>query len=255
VDFWEDYEVLKVETPELLELRLPLAGIGPRFLAALVDYLILMLTTGLLVVVAIAVISIGAIPSSSGNPGVLAIIIGVAFGLLAILIWVGYFAVIEWSWNGQTIGKRLTGIRVIKRNGTSITFRDAFIRALMRLVDWLPANGLVALVSFFATKNQQRLGDLVADTVVVREFRSRLPLNWTGGALPASSGKGELSPQLLHAIGSYLSRCAALSTATREELSRACIRALGYDSGAMSLGDQEHYLASIASGAFGAGRV
>lgn len=249
MDFWEDYEVLKVETPELLELRLPLAGIGPRFLAALIDYLILLVATVLLMLIAGFVLSATAWTGGTGGPPTWLLWVAGAFALGGLLIWIGYFVVLETMWNGQTVGKRATGIRVIKRSGTSITARDALVRGLMRIIDWLPANGLVALVSFFATKNQQRLGDLVADTVVVREFRSKLPLNWTGGSVPLNAQRGALSPQLLHAIGSYLSRAGTLPLGARDELSRACIRALGYDPGAMSLAEQEHYLASIASGA------
>lgn len=249
MDFWEDYEVLKVETPELLELRLPLAGIGPRFLAAVIDYLILMVVTVLLVLIAILIVSVAALPAVGNSPPAWIWWLVGAVGLAGMLVWVGYFVVLETNWNGQTVGKRTTGIRVIKRNGTSITARDALVRGLMRLIDWMPANGLVGLISFFATQSQQRLGDLVADTVVVREFKSKLPLNWTGGSVPLSGPKGALSPQLMHAIGSYLARAGTLPLAARDELSRACIRALGYEPGGMTLAEQEHYLASIASGA------
>lgn len=248
MDFWEDYEVLKVETPELLELRLPLAGIGPRFLAALIDYVVLIAATIVLMIVAGIVLSTSAWTGGTGGPQHWLLWVAGLMALAGLLVWVGYFVVLETVWNGQTIGKRVTGIRVIKRNGTSITARDALVRGLMRIIDWLPANGMVALVSFFATRHQQRIGDLVADTVVIREFRSRKPLNWTGGSVPLGGPQGTLSPQLRYAIGSYLSRAATLPLVTRNELSRACIRALGYDPGAMSLREQEHYLASIAAG-------
>ena len=85
-------------------------------------------------------------------------------------------------WNGQTPGKRALRIRVIQDNGLPLTTNATLTRNLVRLFDYFPALYAVGLVVMFATKHTQRLGDLAARTVVVREQRtvdiSSLHENW-----------------------------------------------------------------------------
>jgi len=249
MEYWEDYEVLRVETPELLELRLPLAGFGPRFLAAAVDYLLIGLAYVIFAIAGIAVASTSSLFSSSSAPSTIFIIIVAAFLVLMLLLPFIYYCYFEYAWNGQSPGKRVAGIRVVKRGGVPLSFRDVLIRNLLRMVDWLPSSGFIALVSFFATKHQQRLGDLAADTVVVREFRSKVPLTFAGGEAPSQMyAPGTLTPQLSYVIQSYLSRSSRFDTPLRLQICQAVISKLGYDPGALSLSEQEHYLASILRG-------
>src|SRR4051812_37112925 len=102
--------------------------------------------------------------------------------VLAVLIvsvsalWSGYFAVFEWIWRGQTPGKRWMKLRVIREDGRPISFYEAMIRNLLRLIDFMvPPFYSVGLVSVFATERDQRIGDLVAGTVVVREREAEAP--------------------------------------------------------------------------------
>lgn len=155
---------LIIETPEQTSLDFPLAGIGSRFLAMAADTVIQGVVTGLLVlVVALA------------TPGFLwfgnlttewawALVILVLF-----LLYAGYFAFFEAIWNGQTPGKRFAQLRVMKDDGRPISAYDAIARNLLRAVDSLPMLYGVGVISVLVSKNNKRLGDFVAGTVVVHE--------------------------------------------------------------------------------------
>jgi uncharacterized RDD family membrane protein YckC len=242
-DFLEDYEVLVIETPENLELRLPLAGFGPRFLAQLLDQLAIGLIVTVIIAIGMSIVfgySMGSDPESTGLQVVLLMVLALFIATL------GYYLFFEYFWNGQTPGKRLLGIRVICRGGMPLTFREVLIRNLLRLVDLLPTYGFVGLICFFSTRNQQRLGDLAADTVVVREFSSRIPYSWeaTTGAADFT-GRAMLTPRASYVIQSYLSRRGEIDMAQRIELSEGIINSLGHDAAALSLSERENYLASI----------
>lgn len=242
MEFWEDYEVLTVETPENIELRHPLAGFGPRFLALVVDSLLQGVALVLVLIMAIAI----AVAASAGSEGgaVLMLIIMLA-GVILVLL--GYFVIFEVIWNGQTPGKRVTGIRVIKRGGLPLTFTDSLLRNLVRLVDYFPSYGLIGLVSFFVTRNQQRLGDLVADTVVVREFKpGTTPYTWFAPQAGVDADRSAaIPPAISYVMGSYLGLAATLPVEERLALTARIIEKLGYSPQLMSLREREAYLASL----------
>jgi len=241
VEFLEDYEVLTVETPENIELRLPLAGFGPRFLAQLIDGLIQGAIAFVLVLVVIifATFSMVADPTTGATVMLLLIILSV------ILTTLGYFIIFETIWNGQTPGKRITGIRVVKRGGLPLTFTDALLRNLIRIVDNLPSYGLVGLISFFSTRNQQRLGDLVADTVVVREFKRGVPFTWAGREIAISEGSAAIPPAMSYVMSTYLLRATGFPIEERLRLTTRIIHQLGYDPTQMSLAERDEYIASL----------
>ena len=149
---------LEILTPERAVLGFRLAGIGARALAHLLDVLI--------VGAGIVLISIGAGAAFGSLDGALAV--GVA--VFSIFAWaVLYFVLSEGLWNGQTIGKRTLGIRVRMADGTPLGMEAAILRNLMRPADVLPGPYLVGLGSIFLSARAQRLGDLVAGTVVITE--------------------------------------------------------------------------------------
>ena len=240
-EFWEDYEVLTVETPENIELKLPLAGFGPRLLAQVIDSLISGLA-GTLVLVLVLFAMINNIDFTTGE-GVMPVLM-IAM-VASLVIWLAYFIVFEGLWNGQTPGKRATGIRVVKRGGLPLAFRDVLLRNFLRIIDYFPSHGLVGLVCFFATGNQQRVGDLVADTVVIKEFSQRLPFTWVGSTLGSAGAATGLTPQLSYVAGSYLSRSRYLDATVQLEITARIIKALGYDPGQMSIREREDYIASV----------
>jgi uncharacterized RDD family membrane protein YckC len=167
---------LNIETPEQVELRFPIAGIGSRFLAVLTDSLLKAAALGLLIffyllVSGSSMISIGA---SISNTRANWLIAG-CFLFLFLAQW-AYYSLFEALWNGQTPGKRLLKIRVIKDSGRQITFFEALARNLLRIVDWFPTLYFVGVISMLCNREQKRLGDLVAGTIVVHERSDEQPL-------------------------------------------------------------------------------
>jgi len=164
-----------IDTPELVELRFSIAGIGSRFVAMLLDTLILYF--GLLVLLLVAVVFLAAVGSSLGekfnSAGVwfIAALILLGFGLY----W-GYFTLFEAYWRGQTPGKRVMKLRVIKDSGRQITLFEALARNLLRIVDSLPGMYLTGVITMLCNKRNKRLGDLVAGTLVVHERADEQPL-------------------------------------------------------------------------------
>ncbi len=174
---------LTIETPEQTPLEFPLAGIGSRFLALAADTAI-----QLLLLIGVAVAALSAIPLAR-LAGMLSLwaIAGLIIG--GFLIYEGYFAFFEAVWNGQTPGKRLAGLRVIKDDGRPIAVYDAVARNLLRIVDQLPGIYAVGIVVMLFSRQSKRLGDHVAGTVVVRERAFE-------GARPYSAAASEASPRI-----------------------------------------------------------
>lgn len=163
------WEKLTIDTPEQIALEFTLAGVGSRFLALALDTVIQVSLVMLLYIVAIALL-IGRV-----GDGMWALAIVV---LLGFMLFYGYFAAFEWLWRGQTPGKRLLGLRVISASGHPMTPYQAAVRNLLRIVDQIPGLYGVGIVSVLLTDRSQRLGDLVAGTVVVREdATTRQPLD------------------------------------------------------------------------------
>jgi uncharacterized RDD family membrane protein YckC len=143
---------------------MPLAGIGSRFIAIFIDYLIWAVGLVILgIVAAIVLPGLAVADRISENWAVAIVFIG-----LFLVHW-GYFTLFEAFGNGKTPGKRLARIRVIHRSGRAISFVESLARNLVRAVDYLPSLYAIGLVSIFVTRQSQRLGDLVAGTLVVRD--------------------------------------------------------------------------------------
>ena len=159
-------QTVDVETPELVVLTYSVAGIGSRALAAITD---LLLCGVVFIVVGLAIVAVsiagGLGRVSLGGTWGIAILVLVQFGLL----W-GYYVLFEGLMDGQTPGKRLHRIRVVREGGYSVTFGASAVRNLIRVIDMQPGLFyLVGMASILVTKRGRRLGDLVAGTLVVRE--------------------------------------------------------------------------------------
>jgi uncharacterized RDD family membrane protein YckC len=153
---------LEVETPDHVVLRYDLAGAGNRGFAAVVDFLI----------ASVIAFSANMVLTWLGvfNEASFFLLGGLTLIVTLVLIWL-YFILLEWLWNGQTIGKRAYRLRVINEDGSPAQFTAVLIRNLLRVVDFLPAfYGLGVLVIVLSPKSQ-RLGDLAAGTYVVRAPR------------------------------------------------------------------------------------
>jgi uncharacterized RDD family membrane protein YckC len=226
-------------TPEGVELQLVLAGIGSRFIAAVIDLFIQLLLLILAVVVTSSVVG-----GAAGKA-----IFYVA--LFAIYLYDVPFEVLA---SGRTPGKRLTHLRVIREGGAPVSLTASFIRNVLRFVDILPGAYIIGLVSILATKRNQRLGDLAAGTLVVRESAS-------GGhaGQPAQQPRGEAEMDLLGwdvsavtqeelvAVRRFLQRRATLDRLPRAELAHRLHRAMAAKvSGAPDGLSSERFLEALA---------
>lgn len=190
---------LSIDTPELVSLEYPVAGIGSRAIACLIDYAIQMVAGGLiLTLLALIATMVPSSPAASGGSGSKsspsdAWATAIAFLIIFVFQW-GYFTLFEAFWNGRTPGKRLLRLRVMQQNGRSIGFLDALTRNLLRVVDGIPGFYLVGLIAVFSTRRSQRLGDLVAGTIIVHEQKVETPL-WEGnGARHLTAGLAPAAP-------------------------------------------------------------
>jgi uncharacterized RDD family membrane protein YckC len=167
------HDQLSIDTPEQVELRFPISGVGSRFLAVLVDTLIQVFTY--LLVILILVLIASSFPSStttsatSKTPSVSDNVIYTFLFLFHFCLYAGYFTLFEAFWNGQTPGKRIFKIRVIKDSGRQLTFFEALARNMLRLIDSFPIIYLVGVIAMSCNRQQKRLGDLAAGTMVVHE--------------------------------------------------------------------------------------
>lgn len=158
---------ISIPTPEGVELELVLAGVGSRLVATLVDFLA---RAGILL--ALWIIAGAASSSSEGGGGFLVAVVVVA----SFLVWFGYDVAFETLASGRTPGKRAAGLRVVRLGGEPVGFLTSAVRNLLRLVDMQP--GLLYAVgagTILFSRRNQRLGDLAAGTLVVRERRAPLP--------------------------------------------------------------------------------
>jgi uncharacterized RDD family membrane protein YckC len=166
---------LNIDTPELVAIELPLAGIGSRFIAVLVDTLILGAVFLFLGVFAAFLLpALGAFGEKAAEWGV------GAFVLIFFLVFWGYFALFEAFQSGRTPGKRVAKIRVIHQSGRGVSFVESLGRNLVRIVDYLPGFYGVGILAIFLSRRHQRLGDMVAGTLVVREREVEAP-TWSEG--------------------------------------------------------------------------
>ena len=166
-------DVLIIETPERVPLHFGLASIGNRFLACAIDHTIQMLTLALIGVASLILMSFSAIEQmvASAPKWVLAVMI-----ILLFLVFAGYFTFFEWIWSGQTPGKRWLKLRVIREDGRPITFWEASVRNLIRPLDMFPMGSYsIGLIAVFVSTRDQRIGDMVGGTVVVREREAEAP--------------------------------------------------------------------------------
>ncbi len=154
-----------------MSIELPLAGIGSRFVAILVDTLIL-IGAGL-VLLFVAIFTIAALRAYGAKAETWGL---GAFILIGFLLFWGYFALFEAFGNGRTPGKRAAKIRVIHQSGRGISFVEALARNLVRYIDYLPGFYGVGIVAMFLSRRSQRLGDMVAGTLVVREREVDAPM-------------------------------------------------------------------------------
>jgi uncharacterized RDD family membrane protein YckC len=177
----ETEETLIIETPERVPLEFALASIGNRFLAVAIDHFIQYFA---IFIIAWIFLSVAASTANLWDDPALAFaempkwtVAILIFGLF--LVFTGYFIFFEWLWNGQTPGKRLMKLRVIREDGRPVTLWEAIARNLLRIGDAVPGFFIpvysIGLITIFLNNRDQRLGDIFAGTVVIRERADEAP--------------------------------------------------------------------------------
>jgi uncharacterized RDD family membrane protein YckC len=174
---------LAIATPEGVEVELTLAGIGSRFIAGGIDFAI-----------QIAILVAAAVVLEPAGDGGVAIFTSASFALIFF-----YDVLFEVLGGGRTPGKRLTGLRVVRWGGRPITLARSALRNILRLIDILPAFYAVGMTAVFATRNNQRLGDLAAGTLVIRDRHG--DRRYTVAPAPLSSDPGVARDWDVSAIG------------------------------------------------------
>jgi uncharacterized RDD family membrane protein YckC len=157
---------IRIETPEQIDLSLEIAGLGSRFVAQVLDWVI---KWGILSGISILAIVVAALLGASFNfqttPILLiALVLGLFYAFL-----LGFDIILEVRGNGQTPGKKIAGIRVIREGGAPVDFQTAAIRNLLGLADFLPGFYMLGGFLVLLTARGQRVGDLAAGTIVIRE--------------------------------------------------------------------------------------
>jgi uncharacterized RDD family membrane protein YckC len=169
-----------IDTPERVAFSIELADLGSRFLAIAVDMTIqIVALLAVVIVLAGAWDLLGASGSAPRLQPVRTTILSVGMIALLLIFW-GYHVAFETWGRGQTPGKRIFGLRVIKDDGSPVGFLDAVVRNLVRVVDILPSSYAIGVVAIFLSKQHKRLGDMAAGTLVVHEPAAR---SWAAPAV------------------------------------------------------------------------
>ena len=205
---------LEVETPDHVVLRYDLAGGGNRGFAAVVDFVL----AALVFVGALWSFSLLSDPLPAARP---------FFGVLVLVTFTiawSYFVLLEWLWQGQTVGKRLYGLRVIRDDGAPAGFVAVLVRNVIRIVDFLPLfYGLGLLMIIFSSRSQ-RLGDLAAGTYVVRAPRPQLDYFSLRTVTPLGDGRSietrALPAEMQRLVREFVAREARLAPKDRARVAK-----------------------------------
>lgn len=152
-----------ITTPEHVEIRLEAAGAGSRFLALLIDWVLVLAISIAATIAAMQVL-----------PGGIAMAVGVTANFIVTWGWHIYF---ETQHAGRSPGKRALRLRVVDARGLPIALHQSLVRNIMRVIDFAPAFYGIAAIASLIDPKRRRLGDIVAGTLVIREAR---PLAWRG---------------------------------------------------------------------------
>jgi uncharacterized RDD family membrane protein YckC len=206
-----------ISTPENVDLHLEIAGLGNRLLAQLFDGFIL--TVVGFFIILLGVIAAFVVHSTISDSKMQ----GIAFAVIVLVVLVsiftlqyGYFLVFEGAWRGQTPGKKIAQIRVIEQNGQPIGWPAAMIRNVLRIVDSLMFLGILVIL---IDKNERRLGDMAAGTIVIRERATEISTSKikmvTGASADTSLDVGRVTPAEYDLLVDFLRRRESLGKGHR----------------------------------------
>jgi uncharacterized membrane protein SpoIIM required for sporulation/uncharacterized RDD family membrane protein YckC len=238
-------EHISIVTPDHIELDFDLAGLGSRFLALVLDGLLIGAMIIVLVITAI-ILGLGGI-ATTRSMATGSWVVALALIAYFLVMW-GYFLFFEALNNGQTPGKKWAGIRVVKDNGLPVGWKESALRNLVRVADLLPPPAcLVGGLAIVLSKTGKRLGDLLAGTVVIidnaliepTERVSRWGTNWILRAERGKSRRGftigdrRVEADQMQIIERFLARRTTLNSEQRQRiawsLASPFLSALGED--------------------------
>ncbi len=199
-------------TPERVALRHDVAGIGTRFTAGLIDFMLLFPLLCGAGCVAVAVSNLAADHLKPEDFMTLGL---VTAGIQSMVIF-GYYLVLETLWSGKTVGKHWMRIRVVSATGGAAPVSALFLRNIVRVADQFPFAHILGGFVMFANGRAQRLGDLAAGTIVVRE---RKPV---AQAAVTASADG-LSAEEAALVRTFLARNPELDPLVRTDLARRVV--------------------------------
>ena len=203
-----------------MPLEFAIAGIGSRFLAIALDTVIQFGIGIILMIVAIVILVYT--PVFPEKP----LWVGAGMVAMIFLLNFGYFTAFEIMWNGQTPGKRQAGIRVVKDSGRPLTSAEFVGRNLLRIVDMLPGFYAVGILVALLNKQNKRLGDLLAGSIVVREASiADLKPNWQTDATAIMPGSpvldaSQLTREDLALIDTFLHRRSEMDDSLRVRMAQ-----------------------------------
>ena len=203
---------IEIITPEGVKLQFETAGIGSRAIAMLIDAVIMLTVFGLMVLALF--LSIGY--SEDILPNLMNIYVALVI-IVAVFITLGYFMLFELLLKGRTPGKKLVKIRVVKINGSPATAGSIIMRNLLRVIDQLPTFYLLGIIVAFVNLQERRIGDLVAGTMVVKEFSNK-PDKMQAQSLNSLTPDILLDPREIQILQSFFMREKELAKARREQL-------------------------------------
>lgn len=200
-----------IPTAEGVQIELTLAGLGSRMLAAALDLLIYAA-----VILALWTVSLPIFLTARFDWEYFVVAV---YGAITLFGFVMYPTLLEAFWGGQTIGKRAVGLRVVTTEGYPPTLSTVFARNAVRIVDFFPGVYLTGAISILATEQGQRLGDLVAGTVVIRNPKLAYADNLPGGTPDiAVWDVSQVTQDDILAIRHFLRRAPQLSTEVRNRV-------------------------------------
>ncbi|MET4080533.1 putative RDD family membrane protein YckC [Pedobacter sp. UYP30] len=151
-------ETIKISTAQNIDIEYEVAGLGERVLARLIDL------AGFLVLYIISIILFGVAAFTHSSVGFYVIMIGF------LVVFIFYDLVCELTMNGQSVGKKIMKIRVISLTGSQPTLSQYLLRWLFRIIDFsiVFGFGVVAVLAVAFTEKHQRIGDMIAKTIVIK---------------------------------------------------------------------------------------
>ncbi|MBV9233558.1 MAG: RDD family protein [Candidatus Eremiobacteraeota bacterium] len=214
---------IDVRTPESIAFSYELAGLGSRFLALALDQLIQIAV--LLALFAGFALALSHVPPQTRlhmlTSSRVNVVKSIALAIVIIVVFMvlfGYFIIFETLSNGQTPGKRVLGIRVVRDGGYPLDFGASLVRNLIRVGEAMVGYYALSAISMLLSRENKRLGDLAAGTIVVRDARLATPNFEARAEEPVYSPTAYLSGEERALIKRFLERRDGLSRERREAL-------------------------------------